>query len=179
MAEVVLPEAGPNGLLAKLGIDGILVARDVTLPSPLPENWQLVHSAWEGEVWHRDVALRHVRALPDERFANAAVTIIENSRHRVIAEVVPADASRPVSVVFSRAFFSGYRATLNGRPLPVTSLQGLAPTVELPAGQGGRIELVYRPRAVTLGGTIAGLSIVSALGWIALRRRSSAPRHVA
>jgi hypothetical protein len=73
-------EAGPDGLLAKLGIDGIIVARDVALPSPLPDNWKWVHGTWEGDVWHRDVDLPHVRALPDERFADATVKIIENSR---------------------------------------------------------------------------------------------------
>jgi hypothetical protein len=174
-AEVVIPEAGPNGLLAKLGVDGIIVARDVTLPSPLPANWKLVHREWEGEVWHRDLALPRVRALPDEQFAGATVTIVENSRQRVIADVVPSDATRPVLLAFSRAYFPGYRATLDGSRLPVTSLQGLAPTLELPPGQSGRVELVYRPRAATLGGGIVGVSILAAIGWIALRRRSSAP----
>ena len=175
IAEVVLPEAGPNGLLAKLGIDGIIVARDVTLPSPLPANWRSAYSAWEGEVWHRDVALAHVRALPDDQFGDATVNMSENSRQRVVAEITPFETSRPVLLVFSRAYFPGYRATLNGKRLPVTSLEGLAPTIEVPAGESGRIELIYRPRAVTLGGAIAAISILGALLWVALRRRASRP----
>jgi uncharacterized membrane protein YfhO len=76
-----------------------------------------------------------------------------------------------VSLVFSRAYFPGYRATLNGNRLAVTSLDGLAPTIELPAGQSGRVELVYRPRAVTLGGAIAGLTLVLTAASVAFFRR--------
>jgi hypothetical protein len=170
-AEVVLPEAGPDGLLAKLGIDGIIVARDVALLQDLPGNWKWVHGSWEGDVWHRDVDLPHVRALPGERFADASVKIIENSRQRVVAEVSSSDVTRPVLLAFSRAYFPGYRATLNGERVPVTSLEGLAPTLELPAGRSGRVELIYRPRAVTLGGSIAGLSILAALGTALITRR--------
>jgi hypothetical protein len=95
----------------------------------------------------------------------------------VIAEVVSLDPTRPVLLAFSRAYFPGYHALLNGKRLPVTSLDGLAPTLHLAAGQSGRVELVYRPRAVTLGGGIVGVTILAAVGWlVALRRRSSAPQ---
>jgi hypothetical protein len=159
---VVLPEAGPDGLLEKLGIDGILVASDAPLPSPLPGNWTVVYGTWEGDVWHRDVPLPHVRPLADERHAGASVKIIENSRQRVIADVTSSDPSQPVLLTFSRPYFPGYRATLDGKPLTVTSLNGLAPTVELAPGQSGRVTMVYRPRAVTLGGAICGLTIAAA-----------------
>ncbi len=169
--EIVLPEAGPDGLLAQLGIDGILIAGDFELPAPLPANWRSVHTSPEGQVWHRDVALPPVRALADESHGEAEVRVIENSRQRVIAEVAPSDSARPVLVVYSRPFFPGYRARLNGKRLPVTSLQGLAPIVEIPAGQSGRLELVYRPRAVTAGGAIAALTVAaSALALFRFRR---------
>jgi hypothetical protein len=170
--QVVLSEAGPDGLLAKLGIDGILIASDFPMPARLPDNWHSVFGSWEGEVWHRDVSLPHVRALADEHFASANVTIIENSRQRVLADVTSTDLARPVLLVFSRPYFAGYRATLDGKPLPVTSMQGLAPTVELPSGASGRVELVYRPRAVTLGGGISALSLLAALGALPLLRRA-------
>jgi hypothetical protein len=60
---------------------------------------------------------------------------------------------------------------LNGERLPVTSFEGLAPTLELPAGRSGRVELVYRPRAVSLGGAIAGFSILAAVGTALITRR--------
>lgn len=174
ISEVVLPQAGPDGLLAKLGIDGVLVANDLELPGALPDNWHVVYGMWEGNVWHRDVALPHVRALADDRFAAATATIVENSRQRVIADIVPTDATRPVLLTFSRPYFPGYHATLNGKPLPVASLNGLAPTVELPAGQNGRLELIYRPRAVTLGGAICVACIIAAAAALVVMRRRRA-----
>ncbi len=171
IAEVVLPEAGPGGLLEQLGIDGLLVAHDVTLPARLPGDWQSVYYSWEGEVFHRDVIFPQVRALPDDQFTGAGVRMIENSRQRVIAEVTPAEAHKPARLTFSRPYFPGYRATLNGRALTVSSLRGLAPTVEIPAGESGRLELVYRPRAVTLGGGIAAVSLLAAAATLVLMKR--------
>jgi hypothetical protein len=171
VTEIVLPEGGSDGLLAKLGIDGIIVAGDFTLPAPLPAGWQSVFRTWEGEVWHREVPLPHVRALADDGFGDATVDIIENSRQRVVATVTPAEPARPVRLVFSRAYFPGYRALVNGSSLAVTSLQGLAPTVELPAGTTGRVELIYRPRAVTLGGAISALTAAVSLGAFGYLRR--------
>ena len=158
--EIVLPEAGPGGLLEQLGIDGIIVAWDFEMPAPLPANWESVYSSWEGEVFHREVPLPHVRALPDDQFSGAGVRIIENTRHRVIAEITPAEADKPTRLIFSRPYFPGYQAKLNGTALPVSSLQGLAPVVAIPPGQSGRVELVYRPRSATLGGAIAGVTLL-------------------
>jgi hypothetical protein len=172
IADVVLAEAGRDGLLAKLGIDGILVASDLELPARLPANWHIVYSTWEGNVWHRDVALPHVRALADEHHSDANVTIVENSRQRVIAEIAPADRARPVLLAFSRPYFPGYHARLDGKPLAVTSINGLAPTLELPAGQSGRVTLVYQPRAVTIGGALAGATLAAtAFAWFVMSRR--------
>jgi hypothetical protein len=159
--EIVLPEAAPGGLLEQLGIDGLIVAWDFEMPAPLPGNWESVYSGWEGEIFHRQVPLPHVRALPNDQFSGAAVRIIENSRHRVIAEITPAEADKPTRVIFSRPYFPGYRASLNGAALPVTSLQGLAPVVEIPAGQSGGLELRYRPRSATLGGSVAAATLLT------------------
>ncbi|MGZ5004785.1 MAG: hypothetical protein ACXWG7_04420, partial [Chthoniobacterales bacterium] len=160
VGEIVLPEAKAGGLLEKLGIDGIIVARDFYLPAPLPNEWKLVHSEWEGDVYHREDGLPAVRALPDENHTDASVQIVKNSRQKVVADILPNESTRPTLIAFSRPYFPGYRATLNGDVLPVTSLRGLAPTVEIAAGRSGRIELVYRPRAVVWGGMIALVSAI-------------------
>ncbi len=155
VTDVVMPEAVAGGLLEQLGIDGIIVARDFQLPSQLPNEWKLVHTEAEGDVYERVTSIAAVRAL-----ANARVQIIENSRQKVIADVSPNDPGRPVLIAFSRPYFPGYHAKWNGVEIPVSSLQGLAPTVELPAGQRGRLELIYRPRAVVRGGIVTAISLV-------------------
>jgi hypothetical protein len=175
--EIVIPEAGADGLLEKLGVDGIIVARQFWLESPLPSDWKLIRSDDEGDVYHRVVSLPHVRILMDDDFGGAAVRLLENSRQRVVAEITPNENNLPVRVAYSRPYFPGYRATLNGSALPVTSLQGLAPTVEIPAGRGGRLELVYRPRCVTVGGAIAGVTLVLLVVIPSVLRRSKPQRH--
>jgi hypothetical protein len=169
--DVVIPEAGPGGLMEKLGIDGIIVARNFQLPAPLPNEWKLVYSEEEGDVYHRAQPLPTVRALADENHTEAQVQIVENSRQKIVADILPDDSTRPALLGFSRPYFPGYRASLNGRQLAVASLQGLAPTVEIPAGQNGRLELSYRPRAVVWGTGVAVLSFIAGAAMLAFGRR--------
>ena len=94
-------QAGRNGELTKLGVDGIVVANEMQL-APKPETeWELVHSAAEGRVYQRRggtfARVRSVPALssrPNEQFATAAVTPIENSRNRVVVDVNVPDGER-------------------------------------------------------------------------------------
>jgi uncharacterized membrane protein YfhO len=138
----------------------------------LPNEWASAFSDDEAQVFHRLVPLPHVRVLDADTGSGAAVRLIENTRHRVIAEITPNESARPTTIIFSRPYFPGYRAKLNGSALPVRSLQGLAPTVEIPPGQSGRLELAYRPRSVTVGGAVAGASVLA----IAIGLLMAAPR---
>ncbi len=160
--EIVLPESGPDGLLAELGIDGIIVAWDFDfkLPGPLPAEWQIVHKWSDGYVYHRAAPRPHVRARRGEGFTSAEIHVVENSRHRVVADVSPTDSAGPIALLFSRPFFPGYKASLDGEQLPVTVYRGLIPTVEIPAGRSGRLEIVYRPMPLVVGGSVAAVSAV-------------------
>ncbi|MBA2242266.1 MAG: hypothetical protein H0W04_05180, partial [Chthoniobacterales bacterium] len=68
-------EAGAEGRLARLGVDGIIVATELDL-KPLPATeWELVHSSEEGRVYHRrNAPLPRVQSLtaddsrPNEQF---------------------------------------------------------------------------------------------------------------
>ncbi|HEY0368807.1 MAG TPA: hypothetical protein VGC85_04365, partial [Chthoniobacterales bacterium] len=151
VSEVVIPEAGAGGLLEQLGIDGIIVAHESWLPSPLPPNWKLAFSDGEADVYYRDIELPKGAASPD----GATIRVIEESRLSVVVDAAPTDNTSSSRIVFRRPYFPGYHAKLNGRALPVSSFEGLTPMITLPAGQSGRVELTYRPLAVTLGGAIA------------------------
>ena len=176
VSEIVIPEAGPEGLLAELGIDGIVVAWDFKLPAALPPNWEIVTQWSDGYVFHRREPLEHVRARAGEGYSGAAIRIIENSRHRVIAEIAPSDTTRPVALLFSRPFFPGYKAKLDGTALPVSAHRGLIPAVEIPAGRGGRLELTYRPMSLAIGGAvmIGSLVLLFGFGVVLTRRRARA-----
>jgi hypothetical protein len=166
----LLEKAGPDGELAQLGVDGIAIAREIsTDPRPSSE-WQLVTSNDEGRVFHRQsgplARVRSVTAIdsrPNQQFAPAMVSRIENSRNRVEADVDVANVSRPALLTFSRPFFPGYEAWVGGRKLPVDSHRGLFPIVELPAGTHGRLVLAYCPSWLVYGG---GLSLLCGAIWV-------------
>jgi hypothetical protein len=168
-------QAGERGELARLGVDGIVVAREIdVVPQPASE-WQLVVSTDEGRVFHRRGApLARVRSVttidsqPNEQFAVATVSRISDSRNRVEADVDVSNGNRPALLAFSRPYFRGYKACLGNEKLAVTSYHGLFPLVEVPAGAQGRLTLTYRPYWLIWGSSAAivcGLVIV--LGFFA------------
>jgi hypothetical protein len=109
-------------------------------------------------------------------FAPAHVTLVENGRHTAAADV-KGGAGGETLVVFARPWFPGYRATCDGRPVPVEVFDLILPAVRLPAGTGGRVVLEYRPPAFVLGCRIAAaagllvvLCLLAAAGQRLLRR---------
>jgi hypothetical protein len=167
IAEYLLwSQAGPNGLLAQLGVDGIVVAWEVDV-TPLPASeWELVASTEEGRVFHRvGLPLPTVRSVPsidsrpNEQFASAMISRINDSRNRVELDIdVPSDGYSAL-LAFSRPYFRGYQARLGNREVPVASYRGLFPLVKLSAGSRGRLVLTYCPWWLKVGG---GLSILCA-----------------
>ena len=155
-------QAGQGGELARLGVDGIVVARELDIaPQPASE-WQLVVSTDEGRVFHRHGApLAGVRSItsidsqPNEQFVSATVSRINDSRNCVEGDVVVPSGDRPALLTFSRPYFRGYEAQLGNQKLPVTSYRGLFPIVEVPAGSHGQLILTYRPPWLTWGSAAA------------------------
>jgi len=160
-------EAGPDGKLAQVGVDGIIVANEFGwVPKPDSE-WELAVATEEGRVFHRlSGPLPSVRShnaidsRPSESFVSAEVSRIRNERNRVLADVaVPAgDASTLLTI--SRPYFDGYRAKIGSVPLKVDSYRGLIPTIEIPAGMSGQLTLVYRPWWLLWGGTMVLISLL-------------------
>jgi len=179
-------EAGADGELARLGVDGIVVATEVGIdPAPRSE-WELASANSEGFVFHRRsrpfARVRSVASIdsrPNEQFAVATISQIENSRNSVEADVDVANDDRPALLTFSRPYFQGYQAKLGHRKLPVDSYRGLFPVVELPSGSHGRLLLSYRPPWLTYGGGVSILCAALFVGGVAtavfVGRRSSPP----
>lgn len=154
-----------GGELEQLGVDGIIIARDF-IPPPTPtDEWERVYSDAEGDVYHRrDAPLPRVRVFSQQEAGSVAslpdVRIVSESRNAVEVDLAGAGATAPAAVVFTRPYFDGYRATLNGKRLPVRAERGAMPVVHLPANANGRLALVYRPRWLILGGIAAAISLV-------------------
>ena len=156
---VVWAQSTSTGLLAQLGVDGLVVAWDSGLDPALGPDWEFVTSTEEGGLYHRiGPPLAHVRSVtsidskPNEQFAAATISKIDDSRNHVTADVdVPSGGSSAL-LTFSRPFFRGYEARLGNQKLRVDSYRGLFPIVEVPSGSHGTLTLIYRPWWLILGG---------------------------
>lgn len=176
-AALLQQESGPDGLLARIGIDGIIVANEMELIPEATSEWHLIGSTTEGRVFHRWEPLARLRSVafidsrPNEQFAVADVSEISERRNRLAAKIAVAPGDHPALIAISRPFFDGYRATFAGRELSVGSYRGLIPLVEIPPGMSGRLVIVYRPWWLVWGGiiSISVLAIVLVSSVIAIK----------
>jgi len=172
-------QAAENGLLERIGIDGIIVAREFDFtPQPAAE-WELLTETNEGRVFHR-----RGQAMPMVRSVNfsgknsiAKITDIVTRRNWVSASVVAPDGDQPALIAVSRPFFPGYRALIDRRNLAVFSERNLIPLINVPPGTRGRLTLYYRPDWLIYG---SALAIASAAVWLisaffAIRRLIHSP----
>jgi hypothetical protein len=164
---LVWSQSNSSGLLAQLGVDGLVVAWDSGLDPALGPDWEFVTSTGEGGLYHRiGPLLARVRSVtsidskPNEQFAAATISQIVDSRNHVTADVDVTIGGPPALLTFSRPYFRGYQARLGNQKLRVDSYRGLFPIVEVPAGLHGTLTLIYRPWWLILGG---GISIASCL----------------
>jgi hypothetical protein len=173
-------QAGKDSELALLGVDGIIVARELDLTPQPSSEWEAVHTTDEGRVFHRRgspfARVRSITSIdsrPGEQFAAATVLRFNDSRNRVEADVDVPNGDRPALLTFSRPYFRGYEARLGKRKLAVTSYRGLFPMVEVPAGVHGRLALIYRPAWLIWGSATAVVCVLVILLAFILRGRTT------
>ena len=180
-SRLLTDQAGKDGELALMGVDGIVVAREVNIVPQPDTEWEKVVSTDEGNLFHRRSApfsrVRSVTSIdsrPNEQFIPATISRIHDSRNFVEADIDVPAGDRPALLTFSRPYFRGYKARLDNQKLVVTTYRGLFPTIEIPAGAHGRLTLIYRPSWLIWGGSVAvGCGLIVLLGLIAASRYSS------
>ena len=170
-------QAGRDGELALMGVDGIVVAQEVNITPQPDSEWELVVSTDEGNVFHRRSApfsrVRSVSSIdsrPNEQFVLATISQINDSRNFVNADIDVPAGDRSALLTFSRPYFRGYQAWLDGRKLPVTSYRGLFPVVEIQAGAHGRLALIYRPVWLIWGSATTAVCVLVIVLAFILRR---------
>jgi hypothetical protein len=171
-------QAAKDGELALMGVDGIVVAQEVSIAPQPDSEWELAVSTDEGNVFHRRSApfssVRSVTSIdsrPNEQFVLVTISRINDSRNFVNADIDVPAGDRPALLTFSRPYFRGYQAWLADRKLPVTSYRGLFPVVEIPAGAHGRLALIYRPVWLIWGSATAVVCLLVILLAFVLRGR--------
>jgi hypothetical protein len=172
-------QAGKDGELALLGVDGIVVARELDFTPQPGSEWELVASTDEGCVFHRRGApftpVRSVTSIdsrPNEQFASATISKISDSRNSVEADVDIPSGDRPALLTFSRPYFRGYKARLDNQKLAISSYRGLFPILEVPPGAHGRLILTYRPYWLIWGVAVAAVcALVIVLSILAVINR--------
>ncbi len=177
--DLLAREAGPAGLLAALGVDGILIARNYPLDVvPPADEWTPVQTSEEGTVYHRHgpplaaVTLTEIGSAPTT--PPRPLKIIENSRQTVVVDV--SDANAGGLVTYRRAYFPGYVASVDGTSTKVASADLWMPTVLLTPGQHRQLVLQYRPAAVVWGAAAAGLALLTLTFTAALSYRAGSQR---
>jgi hypothetical protein len=173
-------QAGKDGELTLLGVDGIVVARELDITPQPSSDWESVITTDEGRVFHRRAApFARVRSItsidsrPGEQFTTATVSQINDSRNRVEADLDVPNGSHPALITFSRPYFRGYKARLGNQKLAVTSYRGLFPMVEVPAGAHGRLALIYRPAWLICGSASAAACILVIVLALILRHKTN------
>ena len=165
-------------LLNTLGVDGIVVATESGF-RPLPtDRWKEVFASDEGKVYHREQSPSPRVALLDG-FALTHGLVKEEVDSRTFMKFwVTRPSQEGETVLLSRPYFPGYRANVNGHEVPVGSWRGLIPSIALPAGFQGPVEVSYRPWWLIWGGAAAGccLLIVVCAGIGVWRGRSRQAR---
>jgi hypothetical protein len=89
---------------------------------------------------------------------------------------IDAEASAPALLVLADAYDPGWRATVDGRPAAVVRANVAFRAVPLPPGRH-RVEMVYRPRAVTQGLIASSASLLIVLGAAVARARGARRRR--
>jgi hypothetical protein len=174
-------QAGRDGELALMGVDGIVVAPEVSITPQPSSEWELIVSTDEGNVFHRRSApfsrvhsVTSIDSRPNEQFVLATISRINDSRNFVSADIDVPAGDRSALLIFSRPYFRGYKASIGDQKFAITSYSGLFPILEVPASTHGRLTVAYRPAWLLWGGGVAVVcGLIVLLGIIAACRYSS------
>ncbi|MCP2319624.1 hypothetical protein APR12_004993 [Nocardia amikacinitolerans] len=141
---------------------------------PAPQGWKWVdypgHEKYIAVLERENGLLSTVDGRISATDGVTATSLAESdttSRVRVSSE-------RGGRVVFARLGWPGYRATLDGRDLPVQNVAKTFVAVDIPAGtQNAELELAWRPPGWQIGAAsaLAGLLGVGVLHWLYRRGR--------
>jgi hypothetical protein len=106
--------------------------------------------------------------MPEGPLGASRATIVHEEPDRVVVDTA---SDRAAWLVLNDTFAPGWKATVDGHPVPILRANGLVRTVALDAGRH-RVAFVYVPSTVKLGAAISLAALVAA-GLLILVPRSA------
>ncbi len=157
------------------------------VPDPRPDAYFVGRALWAGEPRSfmlladasfdpdREVVLAGVAPDQGDGEGSGRVRELRRRADRLELEV---EASHPGFVVVLQTHDTAWRASLNGRSVPLHRANVLFQAVAVPAGRQ-LLTLSYRPESVVWGASISSAAALVLLGGVALRRsrRRAVDRH--
>jgi hypothetical protein len=144
-------------------IDLLRVDRVVAQTGPLADDftrlagadWRRVEVNEHSQVFARSRPLPSLPRRLSVAGADLSIAPVRSTANRDTYRVAPHHETE--RLVWARPWYPGLRVSLNGRELPVRPLLRLLPSVELPAGEGGKLVVSYVP-----DGLVPGVAAASA-----------------
>ncbi|MGK8465413.1 YfhO family protein [Nocardia cyriacigeorgica] len=141
---------------------------------PAPTGWRWVdYPGHEDYIWVLEREDGPVSAA-DGRIAHTDGVTATSLGETDLTSRVRVDSAEGGKVVFARLGWPGYRASIDGRDVPISVVAKTFVAVEIPPGtQGAELVLSWRPPGWKIGGAaiVAGLLGLAALEWAYLRGR--------
>lgn len=94
--------------------------------------------------------------------------------HEATRWLIETSSDAPALLVLAENAYPGWRATVDGRPVPTLTAYTSVRAVCVPAGEHV-VEWTFMPRLYWLGGAISGVALLLALAAFVLLRRSARP----
>jgi hypothetical protein len=117
-----------------------------------------------GADWRTTVLLDQAPQPAPSSGAGGAVAMVSLQEERPELLAVRAYANGNKILVVTDLHYPGWKAELDGRPVPLLKADGYLRAIALPAGEH-RVVFRYRPLSVVVGG---GLTLAAALAWLLL-----------
>lgn len=141
---------------------------------PAPPGWRWVdYPGHENYIWVLERTDGPISTRNGLIADSAGVTAISTSRADVTSRVRVSSAEGG-RVVFARLAWPGYRASLQDKDVPLTTVAGTFVAVDIPAGtSNAELILTWRPPGwqIGIGTAAAGLAGLALLHWAGVRSR--------
>ncbi|PXX56467.1 4-amino-4-deoxy-L-arabinose transferase-like glycosyltransferase [Nocardia tenerifensis] len=149
---------------------------------PAPDGWKWVdYPGHEKYIWVLERVDGPISTVNGRVAATKNVTAASISETDTTSRVRVSSPSGG-RVVFSRLGWPGYRVTIDGKQIPITTVAKSFVAVDIPAGtQNAELVLTWRPPGwkIGIGALVAGVVGVGVLQWLYVRSRRRAKESAA